>query len=171
MPTLYFPLLPPLASDTLTHLSHPEVLPSYPTLAPPLQRAVTFAWRWMRGQPSFTVPTSGSTGPPKTIEVTRQQMLASIRNTQRALSLTSDHTALLCIDPAYIGGMMMLARALEIGMDVVGVAPSAQPLVGLPVRPSFLALVPLQLQSLLEANLIHLNAAHAILVGGAPVGS
>ena len=115
------------------------------------------------------MPTSGSTGPPKTIEITRQQMVISVRNTQRELSLTSDQTTLLCLDPAYIGGMMVLCRALEIGMDVVGVSPSAHPLEELPVQPSFLALVPLQLQSWLESDLATLNAAHAILVGGAPV--
>ena len=96
-------------------------------------------------------------------------MLASVSNTQRALRLTSKHAALLCIDPAYIGGMMVLARALEIGMDVVGIPPAAHLSEPFPVQPDFLAVVPLQLQGLLESNLPALNAAHATLVGGAPV--
>ena len=98
-------------------------------------------------------------------------MVASVSNTQRALGLTAQHTALLGLDAAYVGGMMVLARALEIGMDVVGVSPSAHPLESLPLQPSFLALVPLQLQSLIESDLTTLNAAHATLVGGAPVSA
>lgn len=169
MSTLYFSLLNPLASSNLRELNRPEAAENYGILSPPLQRALTFCWRWMQGQESFSVPSSGSTGSPKIIKITRQQMVASIRNTQRALSLTSDHTALLCIDPAYIGGMMVLARALNIGMDVVGVPPSAGPFEVLPVRPSLLAVVPLQLQSLLENDPAMLSSAHATLVGGAPV--
>ncbi len=169
MSTLYLSSLAPLASDALQRLSGPEDIEGYFTLPSPLQRALVFCWQWKQGQANFSIPTSGSTGPPKTIEITRQQIIASVSNTRQALRLTSQHTALLGIDPAYVGGMMMLARALVIGMDVVGVAPSAQPLVGLPVRPSFLAVVPLQLQRLLERDLATLNAAHATLVGGAPV--
>ncbi len=169
MSTLYFSSLAPISSDTLLRLPCPEDLNGYHELPAPLQRALVFCWRWKQGQASFSVPTSGSTGPPTTINITRQQMTASIRNTQRALLLTAQHTALLCIDAAYIGGMMMLARALEIGMDVVGIPPSARLLDPFPVQPDFLAVVPLQLQSLLERNLTTLNAAHATLIGGAPV--
>lgn len=169
MSTLYFSSLAPLAGRALKGLDRPEAVGGYAALPPPLQRALTFCWQWLHGQQRFLVPTSGSTGPPTTIEITRQQMVASARNTQRALSLTSDHTALLCLDPAYIGGMMVLARALEIGMDVVGISPAAGPLGVLPVRPTLLAVVPLQLQSLLESHRAMLQAAHATLVGGAPV--
>ena len=171
MSVLYFSSFPPLASDALRRMPRPEAVRGYLQLPPPLQCALSFCWQWLQGQESFPVPTSGSTGPPKTIELTRQQMVASVSNTQRALGLTAQHTALLCLDAAYIGGMMVLARALEIGMDVVGVSPSAHPLESLPLQPSFLALVPLQLQSLIESDLTTLNAAHATLVGGAAVSA
>ena len=169
MPTLYLPSLAPLTTAALRQTSRVEDTEGYADLPPPLQRALAFCWQWLQGRTSFLVPTSGSTGPPKTIELTRQQMVTSVRNTQRALSLTSDQTTLLGLDPAYIGGMMALCRALEIGMDVVGIPPSTHPLEELPVQPTFLAMVPLQLQSWLESDLATLNAAHAILVGGAPV--
>ncbi len=169
MSTLYFSTFAPLATSTLQKLDRPEAAENYAELPPSLQRALTFCWQWTQGQESFSVPTSGLTGPPKTIEITRQQIITSVRNTQRALSLRSDHTALLCIDPAYIGGLMVLARALVIGMDVVCVPPSAHPFAELPVRPALLAVVPLQLQNLPERDLAILNAAHATLVGGAPI--
>ena len=169
MSVLYFLSCPPLTSDALLRVPRPEAVEGYRQLPAPLQRSLTFSWQWMNEQASFRIPTSGSTGPPKTIEITRQQMLASIRNTQRALSLTSDHTALLCIDPAYVGGKMVLARALEIGMDVVGVAPTAHLPQNLPRRPDVLALVPLQLQTLVDGDTNLLNDAHVTLVGGAPV--
>ena len=169
MTTLYFSSLAPLTTTAVRQAVRVEDIEGYADLPAPLQRALAFCRQWLQGQESFPVPTSGSTGPPKTIEITRQQMVASVRNTQRALRLTAQHTALLGIDPAYIGGMMVLCRALEIGMDVVGVSPAAHPLEALPIQPSFLALVPLQLQRWLESDLATLNAAHATLVGGAPV--
>ena len=169
MTTLYFSSLAPLTAAAVRQAVRVEDIEGYADLPAPLRRALTFCRQWLQGQESFSVPTSGSTGPPKTIEITRQQMVASVRNTQRALQLTAQHTALLSIDSAYIGGMMVLCRALEIGMDVVGIPPSAHPLEALPVQPSLLAVVPLQLQRWLESDLATLNAAHATLVGGAPV--
>lgn len=169
MNILYFSSIPPLTIASLRQSASPEAAAGYHALPAALQRALIFCWQWVQGQERFPVPTSGSTGPPKIIEVTRLQMLASIRHTQQALAFTSGHTALLCIDAAYIGGMMALARALEIGMDVVGVAPSAYPLRNLPQQADVLALVPLQLQTLIDDDLASLNRAHVTLVGGAPV--
>ena len=128
-----------------------------------------FAWQWEHGYDSFSVTTSGSTGPPKTMAVSRQQMLISVGLTQQALHLTKQQTALLCLNADFIGGKMMLARGLHLGMDMVWVPPAANPLVDLPKSPDFVAMVPLQLQTALDDTPRLLSGIHAILVGGAPV--
>ena len=169
MATIYVPPLPPLSTEALQQATRPEAIPYYARLPSPLQAALRFGWQWFHGHERFSVPTSGSTGATKTIEVTRQQMLVSVRLTQQALGLTARHMALLCIHPDFIGGKMMLARGFHIGMDMVWVPPAANPLQHLAHRPDFIAMVPLQLQTVLEEAPALLEGVHAILVGGAPV--
>lgn len=149
-----------------------------------------FTRAWLRGDEAFTVHTSGSTGAPKPIQLRRRQMIASARATGAALGLTAGMTALVCLSVRYIAGRMMLVRGFELGMNLVIVEPSADPLAALPaeIAIDFAALAPLQMQTLLEQALAAhndscfpddtmqafryrrwLDAMHAILVGGGPL--
>ena len=167
--TLYLPHLPPLTAVALQQAHAPERVAGYDSLPPSLQAALVFAWQWVHGHERFTLTTSGSTGPPKTIEASRQQMLVSVALTRQALGLTSQHTSLLCLNAAYIGGTMMIARSLQLGMDMQWVPPVANPLVKLSPPPDFIAVVPLQLETILRETPHLLEGIHAILVGGAPI--
>ena len=51
------------------------------------QQTLAFCQRWLRGDSSFTLHTSGSTGEPKPIELHRSQMEASARLTAQAVGL------------------------------------------------------------------------------------
>lgn len=133
-----------------------------------------FIRSWHSGQQTFTITTSGSTGTPKPFEITRKQMQASAAMTIKALGLQPEDTALLCLDPAYIAGKMMIVRALEGNMQLVAVHPDANPLKALPRKTAidFTALVPYQLKTILQdkgGSLEKLNNMKAILLGGAPV--
>ncbi|MDN5214146.1 AMP-binding protein [Fulvivirgaceae bacterium BMA12] len=134
---------------------------------------LSFIQSWLRGEGYFTVPTSGSTGKPKDIEIPRSAMEHSAHLTGNALKLATGDRALACINTAYIGGKMMLARALILGMDLTVVTPSSNPFAT--IEPGryfdFIALVPLQLETLLaEGGGVNiLNQAKAIIVGGAAV--
>jgi o-succinylbenzoate---CoA ligase len=135
-----------------------------------------FCHDWQEGKSSFVLHTSGSTGQPKPIVLSRQQMLASARLTGQALNLQPGDQALVCLNTRYIAGTMMLVRGLELGMDMSVVAPSANPLLDLPddMPIDFTALVPLQLQTILTQTpekMALLNRCKAILVGGAPVNA
>jgi O-succinylbenzoic acid--CoA ligase len=72
---------------------------------------LTFIKSWLNGQEKFQLRTSGSTGTPKKIIIPRDQMISSAHLTIRKLRLKKGGTILLCIDPQFIGGMMMLVRA------------------------------------------------------------
>ena len=137
------------------------------------QAVISFVRQWLNNQQEFMVHTSGSTGVPKQIVVSRKRMQASARLTLQALGIASGDQALLCIHASYIGGKMMLVRALEGNLPLLVVEPSADPLQALPphAQPVFAALVPLQLQAILqnENSLAKLNRMKAVIVGGAPV--
>ncbi len=158
-----------LPTEALRRAVRPEAIPDYDVLPASLQTVLRFGWQWLHGHERFTVPTSGSTGSPQPIEITRQQMLVSISLTQRALGLSAQHTALLCLSPDFIGGKMMIARALHIGMGLRWVPASAQPLKNASCQADFMAMVPLQIQTVLAKDATLLEGAHAILVGGASV--
>ncbi|MFN8345504.1 MAG: AMP-binding protein [Spirosomataceae bacterium] len=136
------------------------------------RQAWEFCQSYAAGKEEFFLHTSGSTGEPKPIRLTRAQMQASARMTQQALGLKKGHQALVCLNTGYIAGIMMLVRGMEIGLTLYIVTPSSQPFAEISddITIDFVALVPLQLQTLLETRQHdRLNALHAIIVGGAPV--
>lgn len=152
--------------------------------------ALAFCRSWLRGDNTFLVHTSGSTGEPKPIALTRAQLEASAMATGQALGLTAGDRALVCLPTQYIAGRMMLVRGLVLKLPMELVAPAADPFAGLAPGAAFAfaAFVPLQLQTLLDVALLAssdscfpediagafryrrlLDGMKAILVGGAPV--
>ena len=118
--------------------------------------ALEFAQSWLRGDQQFALHTSGSTGLPKPILLTRSQMEASALATGAALSLREGQQALVCLPARYVAGRMMLVRGLVLGLDLHVVEPSSDPFAELQpdVRLDFAAFVPLQMQTLLDAALV-----------------
>ena len=136
------------------------------------QKIIDFCVKWQNGQNEFVIKTSGSTGEPKPISLTRFQMEASAKLTGKTFDLKVGDTALVCLNVEYIAGMMMLVRGMVLGLKLVIVEPSSSPFDGLDNQKiDFAAFVPLQLQTLLEynSNIEKLNQMKAIIVGGAAV--
>lgn len=136
------------------------------------QKVGDFCQKWLAGQSNFIIHTSGSTGDPKPIVLTRNQMIASAKLTGKTFGLKVGDTALVCLNVDYIAGMMMLVRGMVLGLKLTIVEPTANPLEKLKnLQFDFFAFVPLQLQNLLEnhKNIEILNQAKAIIVGGAAV--
>lgn len=138
------------------------------------QHVAHFIRQWRAGQEVFVLNTSGSTGQPKAIRLTRQQMTLSAQLTGRAVGLQAGDRALVCLSVEYIAGLMMVVRGLELGLHLTIVDPSSRPLAACPAAThfDFTAMVPLQLQeSLLGAphEVAILQRMKAILIGGAPV--
>lgn len=135
--------------------------------------ALIFCYYWLNGQKDFLLQTSGSSGKPKIISVSRDQMMISASGTIKALGLTSEDKALVCLNTSYIGGMMMLVRSMVLGMDILVLPPEDNPLCHVPegFEPTFTALVPIQASKALQspqskAVLANMNA---VIVGGAAV--
>ena len=130
-----------------------------------------FIRQWLSHHDDFHLQTSGSTGVPKEIRIRRSQMEANASSTIKALRLSSEDSALVCLDTNFIAGKMMLVRAFMAGMRIIARDPSANPLHNVGNHPiSFTAMVPLQVEHLLktvEKN--RLNSIRNVLVGGAAV--
>jgi len=152
---------------------HPDQPLPAPT-TPNEEQALRFCHDWLSGTSVFTLHTSGSTGAPKPVRLTRRQMAASARLTGETFGLQAGDAALCCLNVAYVAGVMMLVRAMELPLDLTVVKPAANPLAGLPetARFDFCAFVPLQLHTILEKTperLPMIDGAKAILLGGAAV--
>ena len=133
--------------------------------------AVNFCRGYLQGQSEYLVKTSGSTGPPKTISLSRHQLKTSAQMTIDALALKPGYKSLVCISTDHIGGKMMLVRGMELGMDLYLVAPSSH--INIKSLPGidFVALVPLQVQALIQSD--HgrdfMSSCRSIIIGGVTV--
>ena len=140
---------------------------------PFVHSAIHFIKEWLSGQSTFRQNTSGSTGIPKAITLTREQMKASAQATVKALGLKPGSKTLLCINPDFIGGKMMMVRALEGKFDLTIIPPVSDPSAHLSgdVTFDFGAFVPLQVKKLLETKKGQslVNAIKKIIIGGAAI--
>ena len=149
-----------------------DVMDSDLTLTDFESSIIYFCSNWLSGQEEFNVNTSGSTGIPKTISISRVQAIASASITELALGLLPHWNALLCLAPNTIAGKMMMVRAMHTGMNLYVVEPSHDPFAGLPnnTKIDFVAMVPLQLQYLIDQKVdLRPYSLKKILLGGAPV--
>ena len=131
-----------------------------------------FIQKWFGDADDFIQKTSGSTGTAKSISISRRQMIVSAELTAKALNLKAGENALLCLDPEYIAGKMMLVRSFTTGMKIIATEPSSNPFRNLPKQLpiDFTAIVPLQLNEILQSDHAErLNSVRNILVGGAAI--
>jgi O-succinylbenzoic acid--CoA ligase len=137
---------------------------------------------WNSGKSEFEIKTSGSTGVPKTINLSRNLIEASIEMTKNAFGLYNGHLFFCCLNIENIAGLMMLLRSQALNGEVIVVEPSSNPFEKLGNLDylfsdnrgkNFFAFVPLQLQKLLEneKSTQILKTAKAILVGGAAMNA
>lgn len=133
-----------------------------------------FIREWFSEASYFQFQTSGSTGKPKQITFNRKHIIQSAKATIEALRLSSSDTSLLCLPSKYIAGKMMLVRSFVNQMKIIICEPSSNPLekINRDAKIDFVALVPLQMETMLEHNMDHqLNTIRNIIIGGAPLST
>lgn len=133
----------------------------------------TFLYAWFSEGETMKVQTSGSTGAPKVMEVSKRSMMNSACRTCRFLELQEGDSLLLSMNLKYIGAQMMIVRALVGGLRVLLQEPCAHPLAAVREQIDFLSMVPMQLASSLqrEAERNILQAAKVVIIGGGAVDS
>ena len=122
---------------------------------------------------AVVIATSGSTGAPKGVLLSRAAIRASVEATHSRLGGTGDWA--LALPTHYIAGLMVLARACLGGARVVPVHSdlrNLQQAAGLLSERRYISLVPAQLdRALRHAEVIAALASFsAVLVGGSPMG-
>lgn len=152
-------LFSPLASD-------------YPVPTSEFERQVfDFCKKWKDGQSHFEFLTSGSTGQPKPILISRQAMISSAKMTGEWLDLKPDDRALLCLPVNYIAGVMVLVRAFVLNLQVAVVEPSVNPLKDLsPISIQMASFVPNQWYTMLKEGVdltSFFSNSKGVLLGGA----
>lgn len=130
------------------------------------QDIAAFIQEWLSSNSRITIRTSGSTGPPQSLDVEKSQMIASANLTAQFFNFKRNQKALLCLPVNYIAGKMMIVRALVSGLNLIPVNPSSNPLQHLSKeeRIDFAAMVPMQFQTI--HDLPQINQCSTILLGG-----
>ncbi|CAN5539308.1 AMP-binding protein [soil metagenome] len=139
-----------------------------------LEKTLDFCKDWLSGKEKFTISTSGSTGNPKIIEISAEQIKVSAQMTIKALGLKPNDKALVCLNTSYIAGMMMLVRGMVGKLSLNIIEPISNPFLNLDpfyIPVDFVALVPLQLSAALSDpdSRKKLLKVKSIIIGGAPV--
>lgn len=123
---------------------------------------------WLRDDAArarLVVTTSGSTGAPKRVMLSRQAVLASVRASAAALGATGPWV--LALPAGYVAGIQVIARSL-----VAGHPPTRYDESGWPDGTGwFTSLVPTQLVRILRSpeETAALARAHTVLLGGGPI--
>ncbi len=128
---------------------------------------VQFLDEWFNRKEVITAQTSGSTGEPKIIKLSKINMVNSAMMTCSFFELKEKDTALLCLPASHIAGKMMLVRALVAGFDLLTVKPGANPFSDLQTRIDFAAVTPFQL--IRSHHTLQAKKIQKLIVGGSPV--
>jgi len=136
--------------------------------------AFDFCSEWLNGKGEFFLQTSGSTGSPKNVLVSRNQLVESAKATKLFFGFKEGCKMLCCLDTNKIAGKMMLVRAMEWEGDLRVIPPESNPFKDLINEFfDFVALVPLQVEKSLTSpnGKKALEQIHNIIIGGAPISS
>lgn len=127
-----------------------------------------FIAQWLDEKDFVVAKTSGSTGTPKNISLSKKLMQKSAENTASFFGLRNGATALFCLSADNIGGKMMIVRAISYGWKLFCEAPSSSPNDENRIF-DFAAMVPLQVEKILDEAPGRLEKFKNIIVGGAPI--
>ena len=142
-----------------------------PVAGTPAQVAAALAdWLGASVEPEpLVVQTSGSTGAPKRVLLSRRALVASTRATERRLG--GSGRWLLALPVGYVAGLQVLVRSLLAGVPPVVLAEHGSLADAVAAGARFGSLVPTQLHRYLAsaADTEALRRLDAVLLGGGPV--
>jgi o-succinylbenzoate---CoA ligase len=121
----------------------------------------------------WVVETSGSTGAPKRVVLSRDAVLASVRASARRVGATGQW--LLALPAAYVAGLQVVCRSLVAGHEPVLLDAHksfAAATAAMAPGERFVSLVPTQLHRLLDTDPDGpeaLRSFHTVLLGGGPI--
>jgi O-succinylbenzoic acid--CoA ligase len=137
-----------------------------------LRPAVDLIDKWYAGADSFTFFSSGSTGSPKPIVLSKAFLIASANRTIQLFHITSTDCLLLALNTSFMGGMMMIVRAIIAQCELIYIPPTELSVAKLNSLPpiKLASLVPAQIHGLLEKSTDDpFSKIDNLLLGGAAI--
>lgn len=138
------------------------------------KRVLAFVKLWENEEKTIMVSTSGSTGNPKKIELSKDVMKASALATGQFFNFKKNEKNLLALSADYIAGKMQIVRALVFEMQLIVAPVTSNPLAFIEESNiDFAAFVPLQVQSILNNSKTKskINTIRNVIIGGATINS
>lgn len=124
-----------------------------------------FLLDWFDDNPYIDMQTSGSTGAPKTVRISKQAMVESAIATGDFFDVHPGQKVLQCLPVKYIAGKLMFIRAFILGLEMDFVAPTSTPLYNKDEEYDFVAMVPLQAKHSLK----ELKKVKKMIIGGSMI--
>ena len=113
--------------------------------------------------------TSGSTGIPKEITFTKEQVIRSAQRTASFFNLNKNAEVFCALPPIYVAGKMMALRAIALEWNLTWQSPSTHPEILKPY--DFAAFTSQQCAQIIGRSPNALNNIKHILLGGGPVSN
>ena len=135
------------------------------------QETFTFLQDWFDSGDTIIQQSSGSTGPPKQISISKKAMAASAKMAGDFFGFDNTKKLFLCLSPNFIAGKMMIVRALFSETDLIIGNTAANPLAALNQQIDFSAMVPLQLSKIIAETPEKLKLLKTIIIGGSAIDS
>ncbi len=148
---------------SLEELSHLPFFYEYDNASLP------FLNHWSDKNPTIEVQTSGSTGAPKKILLTKESMRASAQLTLDYFNLKEGGIILQCLPSSFIAGKMIWVRAVVGRLNVIVAKPTSNPIKELNSKVNFAAMTPHQVATVLDEAPDKMNFIETLIIGGAPV--
>ena len=127
-----------------------------------------FALQWHNSDDFIEAKTSGSTGHPKTIKLSKNDMLLSAKATNSYFGIDSSSRLICPMDYRYIGAKMMYVRAQAASAELVSIMPSN--IFSFSGYADLLAVVPSQVDNILITPKLRKRIRN-LIIGGAPLDS
>lgn len=131
----------------------------------------SFILQWISDEEFIKVKTSGSTGNPKEINISKKAMVASAKLTGDFLKLQKGDKALLCLPVNYIAGKIMVVRAFILGLNLIPTEPTGNPLENKNKDFDFAAMTSMQVFNILneKSGMGKLNNIKNLIIGGGEI--
>ena len=131
-------------------------------------RIFRFILEFLNDDTTITQQTSGTTGKPKTLTLTKSALIASAKITLETLNIPRSGTAFLCLPIDYIAGKMLVVRALVGQMNLFYSEPSSMPELEGIGKIDLCSMVPMQAYNIFsDYDMLH--AMGTLLVGGSEI--
>lgn len=128
-----------------------------------------FILEYLSDKEYIETPTSGSTGEPKLIQLSKSHLDNSAKLTASYFKIRAGSKVLHCLPSKFIAGKMMIVRALLNGWNLYWVEPSANPLKNLDGDFDFTGFTPMQAATILNDMPDKFKSIKTIIIGGGSI--